>query len=290
MTQITFSSDVNEVSTDSSVDGSIRWHVYEKDSESSPGDKGIYLRREVNSGVLEPEKQIVSIGTDPKIYFLVNEWILLFKFSDRIAKITYTQEEDPVLFDNDFNQSGNASSFAFLDSFVIPTRIVFQASASSLSSLESFARIPAIGEANSSASLISFAEAPPAFMGTNSVPGSSQLLSIVFDSLVKLRIRENASSNSELVGRANVFFAQIAIGGGDISLEGIASGANVILPILNVTAEAIASSSLTSSLDDAGVSPTNITPPEFTDSSVFNVGRTIEVTEGTWDGDPDPTI
>lgn len=283
MTQITFSSDVNEVSTDSNVDGSIRWHVYEKDSQSSPGNKGIYLRRELNLNVLEPEKQIVSIGTDPKIYFLVNKWILLFKFSDRIGKITYSQGEDPVLFDNEFNQNGKASSFSFLDSLVIPTRIVFQASASNSFYLVSFARIPAIGEAVGSAALVGDSDSSLPFIGTRSARGNASLTS---DIGYRLIIKGTASGSSTSEGRALVFFAQgVADAGGNLLGTAFNDKIRTI-----VFAFADGSSSHTTSVTASGISPTNITPPEFTNSSVFNVGRTIEVTEGTWDGDPDPTI
>jgi len=282
MTQITFSSDVNEVSTDSNADGSISWHVYEKDSQSSPGYKGIYLRREVNLN-LEPEKQIVSIGSEPKIYFLVNQWILLFKFADRIGKVTYSQGEEPTLLDNEFNQNGRASSFVILNRLVIPTRIVFQVSASSSHSLVSFARMAAIGEASASFTLLGDSSAPLAFMGTRSASGNAILSSTTRPNLI---IKASASGSFTLEGRALVFFAQAAANTGG-SLDGVAFADKT-----RIIKSATADSSLILSANAIPFSspPTNITPPEFIDSSVFNVGRNIEVTEGTWDGDPDPTI
>lgn len=285
MTQITFSSDVNEVSTDSNVDGSIRWHVYEKDSELSPGDKGIFLRREINFGVLEPEKQIVSIGADPKVYFLVNEWILLFKLNGRIAKIRYSENLDPNVTIIPGKQIGEVSEFMLLNSLLQQPRIVFQETATSSITLDSFARLPAVGEANISTSLVGEANGSPPFFGTRSVSGSSSLTSPLLFNGIKLRIKDNtASSSFELSGTAFVFEA--------ITVNATAFLTGLAVPelIASVKAEVSASISLTSSAEALGVSPTNVTPPEFTDSSVFNVGRTIEVTEGTWDGDPDPTI
>lgn len=288
MTQITFSSDVSGVSTDSNADNSIRWHVYERESLSSPGDRGIYLRREVNSN-LEPEKQIVSIGEKPKIYFLANNWILLFKLRDRIAKISYAEQLDPVITIIPSNQIGNAGAFAALTPSLEDARIVFRAICSGFSSLSSSTRVPAIGDASGTSSLVGFSDAPEAFIGTRAVRGEARLQPFIFPSLVKQRIRESASSSASLTGSLLKFPGQTAIGATNASLEGVVllSGTSVVF---RFSGEANGTSSLNTTATASGISPTNVTAPEFTDSSVFNVGRTIEVTEGTWDGDPDPTI
>lgn len=246
MTQITFTSDVREVSTDSNLDGSIRWFVYERDSLTNPGEKGIYVRRQVSSSALEPEIQIVNIGTNPKIYFLVNQWILLFNFKNRLAKISHEEGVIPSLTSILFNQSGNAGDFCSLTHLAVPTRIVFQSEASSSASLSTFARMPAVGVASSTASLTTSAETPPAFMGTNGVPGSASLSGFILSNTTNVVVKSEAESTSQLVGRAPVLFATAS--------ASVFLGADST-HLVKVHATANSSSSLSHEIFDSGVTP-----------------------------------
>lgn len=95
MSQSTVTDDAVSCSTAANQDHSIRWHVYERESDDFPGNSGIYLTREINRSVYEPEIQIVSVGSFPKIRFIVNKWILMFKFDGRIVVSEYEENVVP---------------------------------------------------------------------------------------------------------------------------------------------------------------------------------------------------
>lgn len=114
MSQITYSDDIRVCSTASNIDSSIRWHVYERASDDSPGFQGIYLRRQLNRGNLEPEIQLVSIGTNPKILFIANQWVLLYTFASRVIRVTYLLDEIPTKITIPFNQVGEANGSSTL--------------------------------------------------------------------------------------------------------------------------------------------------------------------------------
>lgn len=92
-TRITFSADVGRISTASNVDGSIRWHVYER-----PFGNGttIFIQREVN-GTLEPEVRLLAEGTKPEVYFDVNtsKWLLFYVLNENAFLIT-ADETDAI--------------------------------------------------------------------------------------------------------------------------------------------------------------------------------------------------
>lgn len=108
MAQITYSNNIRACSTASNTDSSIRWHVYERNSDDSPGFQGIYLRRQFDRGDLESEIQLASIGESPKILFIGNQWILLYTFANRVVQVTYSLNEVPIKISIPFHQVGEA--------------------------------------------------------------------------------------------------------------------------------------------------------------------------------------
>jgi hypothetical protein len=122
-----------------------------------------------------------------------------------------------------------------------------------------------------------------AFVDVSAIANATMELEGDADSNIGL-LPSEADSTAELTGSAEASVDVPATAESTAELTGSADGS------VDVSATAESTAELTANNPDSGVSPTNVTPPEFTDSSIFNVGRIIEVTEGTWDGIPDPTI
>jgi len=98
-TQITFTNDVGEVSTASNLDGTIRWHVYER---TVNGLRSVYLQREL-AGVLQPEVKLIIEGDTPEVYFAedlggagVHQWVIFYHFHEQLWMLRYTENEAPV--------------------------------------------------------------------------------------------------------------------------------------------------------------------------------------------------
>lgn len=93
-TQITFTDDVGRIATASNVDGSIRWHVYER-----PFGQGtsLYIQREV-FGVLEAEVRLLSEGERPEVYYdAVNaRWMLFYVLNESAFLVTADETDVPT--------------------------------------------------------------------------------------------------------------------------------------------------------------------------------------------------
>lgn len=94
-TQITSTNDVGRVSTASNADGSLRWHVYERDLGG--GVVSIFVQREV-SGMLEPEVRFVLDGEKPEIYFdsATSQWLLLYVFNENVWMYQIDENDAPT--------------------------------------------------------------------------------------------------------------------------------------------------------------------------------------------------
>lgn len=98
-TQITFTNDVGEVTTASTPDGTIRWHVYER---TVNGLRAVYVQREL-AGVLQAEVKLIVEGDTPEVYFAedlggpgVHQWVLLYQFHEQLWMLRYNENEVPV--------------------------------------------------------------------------------------------------------------------------------------------------------------------------------------------------
>lgn len=94
--QITFTNDVGKIATASNTNGSIRWHVYERDLGG--GVTSIYVQREL-SGVLQPEVRFVRDGRRPAVFFdtVSAQWILLYEFNESVWMIRADETTAPIL-------------------------------------------------------------------------------------------------------------------------------------------------------------------------------------------------
>lgn len=94
-TRITFTGDVLSVSTAGNDDGSIRWHVYDRDDAGVPR---IYVQREV-AGTLEPEQQILVEGRAPKVSFddQAKRFLILYSLNENVFLVSFAEAEVPTL-------------------------------------------------------------------------------------------------------------------------------------------------------------------------------------------------
>lgn len=85
-TQITFTDDVGRIATASNVDGSIRWHVYERPFGSGTS---IFVQRETPPGNLEPEVRLLNEGERPEIFFdpVAGQWVFTYVLNENVFVI-----------------------------------------------------------------------------------------------------------------------------------------------------------------------------------------------------------
>lgn len=93
-TQITNTDDVLSISLASNVDGTIRWHVYERVKGTG---SALYVQREVDHE-FETEVEIVPEGGKPRITFdhLNSVWVLLYVLNENVFMLQYTETELPT--------------------------------------------------------------------------------------------------------------------------------------------------------------------------------------------------
>jgi hypothetical protein len=94
--QITFSNDVGAIATASNENGSIRWHVYERNLPN--GVVSIFVQREL-AGVLQPEVRFIRDGQSPEVYFdpVQAQWIVLYVFNQAVWMLRADEHDAPVL-------------------------------------------------------------------------------------------------------------------------------------------------------------------------------------------------
>lgn len=91
---ITFTADVGRISTASNVDGSIRWHIYERPFGNGTS---IFVRREV-SGVLEAEVRLFNEGERPEIFFnpATSQWLIFYTLNENAFLVTADENDTPT--------------------------------------------------------------------------------------------------------------------------------------------------------------------------------------------------
>lgn len=93
-TRITFTDDVGRITTASNIDGSIRWHMYERPFGTGTS---IFVRREVN-GTLEAEVRFLAEGEKPDILFdpVTAKWIFHYVLNEKAFRIEIDEPDAPV--------------------------------------------------------------------------------------------------------------------------------------------------------------------------------------------------
>jgi len=93
-TQITFTDDVGRIATASNVDGSIRWHMYERPFGTGTA---IFVQREV-SGVLDPEVRFLNEGERPSIFFdpVSSQWVFTYTLNENVFVVFIDEFTPPA--------------------------------------------------------------------------------------------------------------------------------------------------------------------------------------------------